>query len=329
MKILVLGGTAFVGRAFVECALRRNHEVTLFNRGMRNPGLFTDLETIVGDRTTDLSKLDERTWDVVFDSSGYLPLVVDASAQLCKQWAERYLFISSISVFKDLSRAGQDEDAELATLADPTIEEVTGETYGGLKALCEQVVAKELGDRALIVRPGLIVGPTDHTDRFTYWPARISRGGQVLVPDIKQQPVQFIDVRDLAEWCVELLEKRASGIYNATGPQNPYRFEEVMQACAEGTDAELAWVSPEFLAKHEVQPWADLPLVLDYDGSSNGMLQIDVSKALSACLNLRPLAETIQDTRAWALSRTDDHEWKAGLTPEREAELLSAWTAVR
>ncbi len=327
MKILVLGGTAFVGRTFVEIAVSRGHEVTLFNRGRRNPDLFPELETILGDRAVDLSPLDGREWGAVFDTSGYLPRVVGASCAALRGRVGRYLFISSVSVLKQFGAPGQSEDTELATLDDPAVEEVTGDTYGGLKVLCEQQVTQASGPRALIVRPGLIVGPHDPTGRFTYWPLRMSRGGEVLAPDVKSQPVQVIDVRDLSAWCLDLLERGQAGIYNATGPQQPYSFEQVMQACAEGTDVRLIWVDTGFLKQHEVEPWSDLPLALPYDGSWNGMSQIDVSRALAAGLKLRPLAETIRDTREWAISLPAAQPPAAGLSSEREAELLAAWAA--
>jgi 2'-hydroxyisoflavone reductase len=329
VKILVLGGTAFLGRAFVESALEKGHQVTLFNRGQRNPDLFPDLETIRGDRSQDVSALQAGGWDAVFDACGYFPRVVKMSVEACLPWAERYLFISSISVFKDAATPNQNEEAELATLADPTVEEITGETYGGLKVLCEDVVNDHFKERALIVRPGLIVGPNDYTDRFTYWPTRMSRGGQILVPDIKEQPVQIIDVRDVADFSVTLLENRACGTFNTTGPQIPYTYEALLQACAKGTDAEFVWVGTAFLTEHQVQPWSELPLALDYDGSGNGMLQVDVSKAVAAGLKLRPLAQTVGDTRDWAVSRPADTKLKAGLSPEREAELLQLWRAGR
>ena len=329
MKILVLGGTAFLGRAFVDAALARGHELTLFNRGQRNAELFTELEQIHADRSVDLSGLDGRKWDAVFDSSGYVPRVVRMSAEKLRDKVDQYLFISSISVFKDFSIANQNEDAPLASLDDPYTEEITGVTYGGLKVLCEQVVQDVYGDRAIIVRPGLIVGPTDYTDRFNYWPARTARGGKVLAPDLKNQPVQIIDVRDLAEWCVTLLENQVSSVFSATGPQVPYTLEEVLNTCAEGTDTTFEWVSTNLLTRHEVQPWSNLPLALDYDGTSNGMFQVDVSRATSTGLNMRPLTETVKDTLAWTSSRPPDHVWRAGLTPEREEELLKAWDAER
>ena len=325
MKILILGGTAFVGRVIANEALARGHELTLFNRGQRNPDVFLDVEQIHGDRLTDLKKLAGRTWDAVIDTSAYFPRAVSLSTQQLKDQTEQYLFISTISVFKNLDVLNQAEDSELATVEDPTGEQVTGETYGGLKVLCEEVVQKEIGEKALIVRPGLIIGPVDYTDRFTYWPVRMSEGGDVLVPDLKSQPVQMIDARDLANFCLDCLEQKISGTFNATGPLPPYSLEEMLTACTEGTDANLVWVDPEFLTKHEVKPWADLPMVVDFGGASDGMLHIDVSKATGAGLKQRPLAETINDTREWALARPADYVLKAGLTREREAEILAAW----
>jgi 2'-hydroxyisoflavone reductase len=325
MRILVLGGPAFLGRTFVESAVARGHVVTLFNRGKRNPDLFPELDTIHSDRTSDVSALEKGGWDAVFDACGYFPRAVKMSAEAAKPWAERYLYISSISVFKNLSVLSQAEDVELATLEDPTTEEITGETYGGLKVLCEQTVLDTLQERAIVVRPGLIVGPLDYTDRFTYWPVRMAKGGDVLVPAIKNQPVQVIDVRDLADWCVTLLEQGSSGVFNATGPQEPYSMEQFLTATAEGTEANLVWVSSEFLTKNGVHPWSDLPLALDYEGTSNGMLHVDVSKAIHAGLKFRSFAETVRETRAWALSRPADYQLKAGLTSERESELLKLW----
>ena len=327
MNILVLGGTAFLGRAFVEAATARGHQVTLFNRGQRDATLFTELPQIRGDREKDLDLLGDTHWDAVFDTSGYVPRIVSLSAQKLKDLAGRYLFISSISVFQRFDIPDQDETAPVAELSDPTVEAITGETYGGLKVLCERAVEEAFGDRALIVRPGLIVGPTDYSDRFNHWPFRMSKGGEVLAPDIKQQPVQIIDVRDLATFCLDLLEQNAAGVFNATGPRDPYTFEQVLSACAEGTDAKITWVGTDFLNEHKVQPWSDLPLALDFDGTSNGMCQVDVSRAVDYGLLQRPLADTVRDTLAWCKTRPDDHPWRAGLRPEREQELLALWHA--
>jgi 2'-hydroxyisoflavone reductase len=326
MNILVLGGTGFLGRIFVEIAQGRGHRLTLFNRGKRNPGLFPEVEQIHGDRGIDLSLLDGRDWDAVFDTSGYFPRVVGMSANLLKDRARSYLFVSSVSAYKDFDIPDQNEDGELATLEDgPVEEEITGATYGPLKVLCEQAVQEAFGDRAIVVRPGLIVGPYDNSDRFTYWPARMTRGGDVLVPNFKDQPVQIIDVRDLAEWCLRLFEDQVSGVFNATAPAKPYRFEEVMAACVAGTSARLVWVDGPFLEKNKIEPWSDLPLLVGYDGSGVGLNQMDISRALATGLQLRPLEEIVSDAREWAASRPADHSWKAGLSPDREASLLTSW----
>jgi 2'-hydroxyisoflavone reductase len=194
-----------------------------------------------------------------------------------------------------------------------------------MKVLCEQEVQNRFAERALIVRPGLIVGPYDTTDRFTYWPVRMRRGGDVLVPHLKDQPVQIIDVRDLVEWCLRLLEGRASGVFNATGPWPPYQLDKVLEICAAGTPARLVWVDPKFLEEQEVRPWADLPLVVGLDGSGMGMLQIDVSKAIAAGLTFRPLLDTVRDTADWAATRGAEYQLKAGLNQEKESELLTMW----
>jgi len=330
VKILILGGTAFLGRTFVEIARARGHELTLFNRGQRNPNLFPEFEQILGDRThaEDLALLANRSWDAVLDTCGYFPRVVGMSADALRDHVGRYLFISSISVYADFSTANQDETAPVATIADPTVEEITGETYGALKALCEQRVQEVYGDRALIVRPGLIVGPYDQSDRFTYWPVRMSRGGDVVVPDRKDQPVQIIDVRDLAAWCLDLLERGIAGVFNATGPTQPVRLQNALEACAEGTEANLIWTDPAVLKEAGVQPWMDLPLAVDFDGSADGLCEINIDRALAAGLTFRPLAETVRDTLDWALARPADHKWRAGLwrdglDPDLETKLLA------
>ena len=322
MKLLVLGGTAFLGRCFVETALAAGHELTLFNRGKRAPDLFPQVEQVRGDRGEDLSALRERTWDAVFDTSGYYPRVVGMSADLLAGSVGRYLFVSSISVLKNMDLPNQDEDAELAEADGPIAEEITGETYGPLKVQCEHEVLTRFGSRALIVRPGLIVGRYDFTDRFTYWPMRMRRGGDVLVPDLKDQPVQIIDVRDLCEWCLRLLEREAEGTYFATGPAEPFSLGDFLTACAEGTNANLVWTSAELLQANEVQPWSELPLVVGLDGSGRGMLQVNVDRAVAAGLTFRPLQATIQDTVLWADTRSPDYSWRAGLSAQREHELL-------
>lgn len=224
MRILVLGGTGFLGPHFVAAARAQGHQLTLFNRGRSNPGRFAgeefaDIEQLRGDRKSDLSALEgDRQWDAVLDTSAYIPADVTRSARLLAPRVGQYLMVSTISVYAASDTPGQDEDAPLATLADPTVTEVTGETYGGLKALCERAAEAELPGRTTIVRPGLIVGPGDTTDRLTYWPARADRGGEILAPGTPDDPTQFIDVRDLADFLLLALERRHTGIFNAGTP---------------------------------------------------------------------------------------------------------------
>jgi 2'-hydroxyisoflavone reductase len=251
MNLLILGGTIFLGRHLVEAALRRGHTLTLFNRGQHNPDLFPQVEKLRGDRAnaSDLQALQARHWDAVMDTCGYLPRLVRLSAQALSNAVKHYTFISSISVYAEPPTPGMDESAPLARLADETVEEITGETYGGLKALCEQAVESVLPGRTLNIRPGLIVGPHDPSDRFTYWPARLRCGGAVLAPGRPGSPVQVIDARDLAEWTLDLVERQQTGHYNATGPAYPLTMGEVLETCrqAAGMDADLTWVSEAFL----------------------------------------------------------------------------------
>ncbi|UCC64192.1 MAG: SDR family oxidoreductase [Anaerolineae bacterium] len=328
MQLLILGGTRFLGRALVQAALQRGHEVTLFNRGQSNPDLFPDLEKLRGDRDGGLGALDGRRWEAVVDTCGYVPRVVRQSAELLADAVGHYTFISTLSVYADLSQRGIGESAPLGTLEDESVEEITGQTYGPLKALCEMVVAGALPGRALIIRPGLIVGPHDPTDRFTYWPDRVAQGGEVLAPGRSGKPVQFIDVRDLAEWTIRLAEKKRNGVHNATGPEVPLPMEQLLHTCqvVSGGDATLTWVSGQFLLDHEVEPWSDLPLwTPESDPAFAGFHAFDCRKAIAAGLTFRPLADTVRDTLAWAATRLDDHEWRAGLTRDRESELLQAW----
>ncbi|MHC4938781.1 MAG: NAD-dependent epimerase/dehydratase family protein [Planctomycetota bacterium] len=299
MKLLVLGGTVFLGRHIVEAA--RDHDVTLFNRGRSNPGLFPDLPTIVGDRD-DIGEVGE--FDAIIDCCGYVPRIVAQSARL----PGHYVFISSQSVYADSSTPGADEDAERITLEDPSVEDVKSETYGGLKALCEDTLDPA---RSLIVRPGLIVGPHDPTDRFTYWPVRIARGGDVLVPGPPDAPVEFTDVRDLAAWIVAAADQRLTGAFNISGKTTR---RELFEACLV-PGANLVWKDADWLAEHGVSWWVDLPLCVDAPGLSTR----STARAEAAGMRHRPIAETVADTRAWF----GDRELKAGLDPDREAELLS------
>ena len=311
MKLLVLGGTKFLGRATVEAALERGHEVTLFNRGKTNPELFPQVEKLRGDRSSDPSPSGE--WDAVIDMSGYLPEVVRRSAEALRDSVERYLFVSSISVYADFS-IGPDEASARAELAEGRPDD----NYGPLKALCEDVVTEIFGDRVLVVRPGLIVGPHDPTGRFTYWPHRVARGGEFVVPGPPESQVQFVDARDLGAWLVDLCEQRESGVFNATSPG--VSWEELVESCLRvtGSDARPVWVDGAWLAEQEVGEWMELPLWL-HDPEWVGMNRADVSRALAAGLTLRPLDDTVRGTLALAETTAD-----AGLSPEREQELLKA-----
>lgn len=332
MKLLILGGTVFLGRHIVQAALDRGHEVTLFNRGRTGPDLFPNVERLRGDRDGDLTALKGRAWDAVIDTSGYVPRLVRASADLLKDAVAYYSFISSISVYADRQKLGIPENARLQTLEDKTTEDVNAQTYGGLKVLCEQAVESVLPGRSFLVRLGLLVGPYDPTGRFTYWVERIAEGGEVLVPGPAERPVQFIDARDAALWIVRMSEERAIGPMNATGPNDPLSMQDCLSACAKALqiNARVTWVDEAFLLERGVQPWAGLPL---WPGSeTRGIFAIDTRKAQETGLQCRPLTTTIRDTFEWAkqIDATTDPNVnpKVGLTREREAELLQEWRAL-
>jgi 2'-hydroxyisoflavone reductase len=329
MRLLVLGGTVFLGRHTVALALERGHEVTLFNRGQSNPGLFPGAEEIQGDRDGGLGRLAGRSWDAVIDTSGYLPRVVGASARALAGSVPHYTFISSISVYARMAEAGLDEDAALEELAEPGSEDV-GKHYGALKALCEREVQAVYPSGALVIRPGLIVGPHDPTDRFTYWPVRVAEGGEVLAPGDTDREVQVIDARDLAAWNLDLAERQATGVFNATGPATRLTMGAMLEGCraATGSDATFTWVSEEFLLERKVAPWSELPLWLPWSNeSTRGMLATDVSRAVGAGLRFRPAEETAGDTVAWHRTRGESYEWRAGMARERERALLTEWRA--
>jgi 2'-hydroxyisoflavone reductase len=325
MDVLILGGTGFLGRHLVEAALGDGHRVTLFNRGLRNPDLFPEVEKIKGDRDGGLSPLRGRRWDAVIDTCGYVPRVVRASAGLLADAVDHYTFVSSISVYSDAVTPGADEEAPVQELPDPGVEEVTGETYGGLKALCERAAEEEMPGRVFNVRPGLISGPHDPTDRFTYWPRRISAGGEVLAPDRPELRVQFIDVRDLAAWILKMAQEQRTGTYNATGPDYELTMGRLLEECesVSGGGAKLVWVSEDFLKDQGVEPFTELPLWVPREDSA--LLSVDCGRAINAGLAFRPLSATVRDVLDWDLTRTADREPAAGLSPERERELLRAW----
>jgi 2'-hydroxyisoflavone reductase len=321
MNILLIGGPKFVGRALIDSALAAGHQVTTFNRGKTNADLYPEVEKLLGDRDGQLDALKGRTWDAVIDTSGYLPRIVRQSAELLADSVERYAFISTISVYPEI--AGATEDSALTVLEDETTEDIP-KAYGGLKVLCERAVLDVFGsDRALIVRPGLIVGPYDPTDRFTYWVMRAAQGGEMIAPESPDYRVQVIDVRDLAEWTVRKTAEGTSGVFNATGPEKPVPFGELIDTAKRisGSDAQPVWVSAEFLAEHEVAPWSHMPLWIP--GEAWGTVNID--RALAAGLTFRSLADTVRDTLDWVRREPRPLPLQAGLTPEREAELLAAW----
>jgi 2'-hydroxyisoflavone reductase len=330
MRVLIIGGTIFAGRHVAAAFLARGHDVTLFNRAQTAPALFPELERITGDRKTDIERIGERRFDAVIDTCGYLPHDVSASASYLAPRAERYLFISSVSAYQPGHVAG-DESAPLEELPDgASATEFANENYGALKVLCERAASAAFGaERTIVVRPGLIVGPNDPTDRFSYWPQRIARGGEVLAPGRASDPMQFIDVRDLAQWMVALLEAGECGAFNAVSPPRAFTFGDVFAACtlAARSDARPVWVESSFLEAHDVEPWMGLPLWLPESAGFAGFFDVGAARAQATGLRMRPLVDTARDTLAWLATLPADREWKAGLAPEREVELLSAWAA--
>lgn len=340
MKLLIIGGTIFLGRHLVEAALAREHEVTLFNRGIHDDGLFPQVEKLKGDRTGDLQALRGRRWDAVVDTCGYVPKTVRASAQLLADAVEHYTFVSSQSVYANFDVPLMDESAPVQTLTAGQVrgaEEIKptnpinavnyGEMYGGLKALCEQEVSEVLTDRALNIRAGLIVGAHDYSDRFTYWVRRVVEGGEVLAPGQPARPVQFVDAKDLADWIVRMAEQRRAGTFNATGPDYQLSMEAFLEECrsATGSDARLDWVSDLFLETAGVEGWREIPLWMAPGNEVENFFSINCRRAINAGLTFRPLAETVRDTLAWDMRRPAEIARRAGLRPEREVELLQAW----
>ena len=333
LRILILGGTGFTGPFQVKYALSRGHKVTLFNRGKTHPGeLPKEVEQLVGDRNGQLDALKGKQWDVCIDNPTTLPAWVRDAAQILKGNVERYVFISTISVYADTS-TGPDENAPLAKYegADPykeTLEAMKAsgyKTYGPLKALSEQETQKWFPGKSLIIRPGLIVGPRDESDRFTYWPVRIDRGGEVLAPGNPIDPVQFIDGRDLAEWTIRMVENGETGIYNATGPAKELGVGGMLDGIksALNSNATFTWADAEFLKQQEVEAWSDMPV---WAGDELGMSRTNISPALAKGLTFRPLADTARDTLTWFKAQKPERQAKlrAGITAEREKEVLTA-----
>jgi 2'-hydroxyisoflavone reductase len=324
MNILLIGGTRFVGRHLVEACT-----------GARAPGSrssiaarptrasFPQVETILGDRETDLDKLAGRRWDAVIDTCGYFPRLVRLSAQALKDSVAQYVFISTVSVYANYDAVGIDEDYALATMEDETVEEITETSYGPLKVLCEQVVQETYPAGALILRPGLIAGPYDHTDRFTYWPVRVARGGDVLAPVGPDEPTQFIHARDLADFAIKCIEEKSTGVFNVVGPEQPCPFGELLETCKQvsGSDANFIWASAEFIAEKDIAPWTELPLWVP-ETEGRGFSRVSNARARAAGLEFKPIREIVRETLEWVGTRPAGYELRAGLKPEREAELL-------
>ncbi|MDM4766106.1 NAD-dependent epimerase/dehydratase family protein [Pelomonas sp. SE-A7] len=334
LRILILGGTGFLGPAIVAVAQARGHTLTLFNRGRTRPGLFPDIEKRQGDRDPNkgegLKSLETGEWDVVFDDSGYYPRMVGASANLLAARVKQYVYISSISCYKEPNPMYGDEDAPLATLADPNVEEMGKNfaNYGGLKAACEAAAEKALPGRTTIVRPGYIVGPDDPTGRFTYWPVRFDKGGEVVVPGAPTDPFQLIDVRDLAEWLVLIAETRTTGRFNAIGPEKAMTWGRAVAACQKAASASstLTWVPGEFMAKQED---LEFPIWAPFHGDTKGFHTWKNERAVKAGMRFRPVEQTVADTLAWYKGQLKEEKGrvKMAFTAEQEAEVLKRWKA--
>jgi 2'-hydroxyisoflavone reductase len=335
LRMLIMGGTGFFGPAVVEEAVRRGHSMTLFNRGKTNPHLFPDLEKLKGDRNTgDLEALRGRAFDVIIDTSGYVPSHVEAVASMMADSARQYVFFSTCGVYADHS-VPADESSPVAE-ADPewvasvkTIRESLA-NYGAMKALCEQTAERILPGRVTNIRPGLIIGPMDRSDRFTYWAVRVAQGGEVLAPGDGLDPVQLVDARDLATWTLECIEKEIFGTYNGISPAGEWTMAGMLYGIkgAFTTDAAFTWVDADFLESAEVAAWTNLPVWIPRVGENGAFHLVSSAKAVAAGLKFRPLADTARDTVAWHVeTRGDDYQFgeRAGISSEREAELLESW----
>jgi 2'-hydroxyisoflavone reductase len=335
LDILILGGTRFLGLHMTAFAVSRGHRVTFFNRGKTNTTRFTEIERLTGDRNGDITALKGRRWDVVIDNSGYVPRQVTATAELLHATTPLYVFVSTVSVYVGFDKPN-DENSPLGTLTDPTTDKVDGMTYGPLKALCEQATRRVYGEqRSLIVRPGLIVGPDDNTDRFTYWPARAARGGKFMAPGSPRDPVQFIDVRDLAEFTIESVENNVSGTFNLLSPPGRYTIGDIVSASVEAAkkivmaDAVPVWIPTSFLDEQKVSAWSDMPVWVPSEGDSAGFAAVSAARAVSAGMRTRPVPATVTDTLRWHLSRpaAERSKLRAGISQERENEILARWAA--
>ncbi len=327
LRILVLGGTDFLGPKIVESALARGHKVTLFNRGRTNPSLFPEVEKLKGDRRKgDYESLKgDRSWDVIVDTSAYFPRQVKEIADLLAKRATHYVFISTISVYPDADGADTDETTPVGKIADEAVEKITGETYGPLKALCEQAAEKAWPGKTTNIRPGLIVGDGDNTDRFSYWPVRVAEGGEVLAPIGPDETLQWVDVKDLGLWTVKTAEEKIFGVFNAVGPT--VKLGDLLQACkkASGSDATFTYVSREFLEKEKVAPWADLPVWIPRGEGKERNAVCSGAKAAFLGLGFRSPEESAKDALAYEKTRPKEKRRGGGLSREREKALLQKW----
>lgn len=340
LKILVLGGSRFLGKTFVEEALKRNHEVTIFNRGIQSPGI-KDIEVLYGNRFGNLKALQNRYWDAVLDTSGFIPYTVQNTTSLLRDQVKHYTFLSSISVYQDWIQENLDENYPVLEM---TMEEANQlsmdadgpiyQYYGHFKALCEQIAEKNMPGRVLNIRAGQLIGPNDYTDRVPYWVNRIAKGGKVLVPGNPNRRVQMIDNKDLANWILDMEEKHSSGTFNATGPNYPLTIKEFVDICIKvtGANADVVWAEEQFLLDQKVAPWTEMPLWVPEESPLSpesvepwkGAFSINVDKAIQSGLSFRPLEDSITDIYEWEKTRrmTED-EWQAGMRTDKEKELLN------
>ena len=327
-RILILGGTGFIGPHMVRYARARGHELTLFNRGRTNPHLFPDLEKLVGNRDGDLTALEGRTWDAVIDNSGYTPQQVGATARLLQGAVGQYVFTSTRAVYTDFTPEHMDEGAPLGMKGVPPEQ---WEGYGPLKVLSEWKVQNYFPDRSAILRPVVIVGPGDRSDRFTYWVVRVDRGGEVLSAGKPTEAIQYIDVRDLAEFFIRVVENGTTGVYNVAGPEARLNWAEMLSGirAVTSTPVSFTWVDVDFLIEHGVRPYEELPMYRPPRGEWTNVFHQDISRALAKGLTFRPLAVTAKETLDWFKSLPAERQatLRTGCPPELEAEVLDAWHA--
>jgi 2'-hydroxyisoflavone reductase len=329
--LLILGGTGFIGPHLTQEAMRLGWKVTHFNRGKRSPGGVENVETLIGDRNGQLDALRGRKWDVVIDDTGQIPKYVKMSAELLAPNVGYCLYISSISAYASFAKPN-DENSPTGKLSDPNIDKTTDETYGPMKALCEQYSAEAFKGRASIVRPGYIVGPLDNSDRFTYWPVRASKGGEMMAPGTPKDPIQIIDVRDLAAWMMKLAQERTTGYFNAISPPRMFAMGDIITAslhASPNAGTKVTWVPEDFMAKQWKPEELDLPPWSPMGGDTAGASLTSTARAQKAGLKIRPMQETVNDTLKWFQSLPAERQAKphAGIDPQKEASLLSAWHA--